>query len=247
MRWVHVSDLADLSGLLTGGELVLTTGQALADPAARDDYLPGLAKAGAVGVVIELGLHVDAIPESALHRGRRTRAAGDRVASPGALHRRHRGGPPPHRRRPVRRGGLRPARARGVHRAEHAPRLDRPDRRGHRRHARDAGGSGGPQPAGAVLRRAGHADGRAAGGLGAPFAAGGGGLVDGQPGRPVPRGVGTADRPGGRRRRLPDRDDVGARGPGAGAAPDGRAEPQFTGASGAERSGRRSAPGPHRR
>ena len=69
MRWVHVSDLADLSGLLTGGELVLTTGQALADPAARDDYLPGLAKAGAVGVVIELGLHVDAIPESALIAG----------------------------------------------------------------------------------------------------------------------------------------------------------------------------------
>jgi len=69
VRWVHVSDLADLSGLLTGGELVLTTGQALADPAARDGYLPGLAKAGAVGVVIELGLHVDAIPESALNAG----------------------------------------------------------------------------------------------------------------------------------------------------------------------------------
>ena len=66
VRWVHVSDLADLSGLLTGGELVLTTGAPLADPAARDDYLPGLAKAGAVGVVIELGLHVEAIPESAL-------------------------------------------------------------------------------------------------------------------------------------------------------------------------------------
>ncbi|HEY5148284.1 MAG TPA: PucR family transcriptional regulator ligand-binding domain-containing protein [Mycobacterium sp.] len=69
VRWVHVSDLADLSGLLTGGELVLTTGQALADPAARDNYLPGLAKAGAVGVVIELGLHVEAIPESALTAG----------------------------------------------------------------------------------------------------------------------------------------------------------------------------------
>lgn len=64
VRWVHVSDLADLSGLLTGGELVLTTGQALADPARRDAYLPGLAAAGATGVVIELGLHVDALPES---------------------------------------------------------------------------------------------------------------------------------------------------------------------------------------
>jgi purine catabolism regulator len=64
VRWVHVSDLADLSGLLTGGELVLTTGQALADPARRDAYLPGLAEAGAVGVVIELGLHIDRLPES---------------------------------------------------------------------------------------------------------------------------------------------------------------------------------------
>jgi purine catabolism regulator len=64
VRWVHVSDLADLSGLLTGGELVLTTGQALADPARRDAYLPGLADAGAAGVVIELGLHIDRVPES---------------------------------------------------------------------------------------------------------------------------------------------------------------------------------------
>lgn len=64
VRWVHVSDLAALSGLLTGGELVLTTGQALADPDRRDAYLPDLAGAGAVGVVIELGLHIDRLPES---------------------------------------------------------------------------------------------------------------------------------------------------------------------------------------
>jgi purine catabolism regulator len=69
VRWVHVSDLADLSGLLTGGELVLTTGQALADPVHRDAYLPGLADAGATGVVIELGLHIDALPESAREIG----------------------------------------------------------------------------------------------------------------------------------------------------------------------------------
>ncbi|MGY4709445.1 PucR family transcriptional regulator [Mycolicibacterium sp. CBM1] len=64
VRWVHVSDLADLSGLLTGGEVVLTTGQALADPLRRDAYLPGLAHAGAVGLVVELGLHIDAVPDS---------------------------------------------------------------------------------------------------------------------------------------------------------------------------------------
>ncbi|MBB3603860.1 purine catabolism regulator [Mycolicibacterium sp. BK556] len=69
VRWVHVSDLADLSGLLTGGELVLTTGQALVDPARRDGYLPGLAAAGATGVVVELGLHVDTLPQSVLASG----------------------------------------------------------------------------------------------------------------------------------------------------------------------------------
>lgn len=66
VRWVHVSDLADLSGLLAGGELVLTTGHALADPAHRDVYLPRLAAAGAVGVIVELGLHIAEILPSAL-------------------------------------------------------------------------------------------------------------------------------------------------------------------------------------
>ncbi|BBZ26032.1 putative regulatory protein [Mycolicibacterium madagascariense] len=64
VRWVHVSDLPDLSNLLEGGELVLTTGQALADAEHRDDYLPRLARAGAVAVVLELGVHVDAVPQS---------------------------------------------------------------------------------------------------------------------------------------------------------------------------------------
>jgi purine catabolism regulator len=69
VRWVHVSDLADMSGLLAGGELVLTTGLALADPARRDRYLPGLAEAGAAGVIIELGLHIDAVPDSVRRSG----------------------------------------------------------------------------------------------------------------------------------------------------------------------------------
>jgi purine catabolism regulator len=58
VRWVHVSDLADLSNLLEGGELVLTTGAALTDPG----YLPRLAAAGAVAVVVELGAHLAEIP-----------------------------------------------------------------------------------------------------------------------------------------------------------------------------------------
>ena len=49
---MHVSDLADLTDLLQGGELVLTTGSAmLADPVG---YLEGLAATGAVGVIAEL-------------------------------------------------------------------------------------------------------------------------------------------------------------------------------------------------
>ncbi|MEN4474279.1 PucR family transcriptional regulator [Mycolicibacterium cosmeticum] len=55
IRWVHVSDMADLSTLVQGGELVLTTGAALrADPGR---YLRGMAQAGVLGVVVELGGH----------------------------------------------------------------------------------------------------------------------------------------------------------------------------------------------
>lgn len=53
VRWVHVSEVADLTEVLQGGELVLTTGDALrADPGR---YLDSLARAGAVGVVVEIG------------------------------------------------------------------------------------------------------------------------------------------------------------------------------------------------
>ena len=53
IRWVHVGDVADWSALLHGGELVLTTGAALRKSPAK--YLRGLADAGALGVVVELG------------------------------------------------------------------------------------------------------------------------------------------------------------------------------------------------
>ncbi|WP_396923284.1 PucR family transcriptional regulator [Mycolicibacterium sp.] len=62
VRWVHVSEMADLSGLLQGGELVLTTGSALRD--APRAYLEGMKRAGAVGVVVELGTRVEALPAS---------------------------------------------------------------------------------------------------------------------------------------------------------------------------------------
>jgi purine catabolism regulator len=63
IRWVHVSDVADLSHLLQGGELVLTTGAALRN--SPETYLQGLAEARAAGVVVELGSERPALPEAA--------------------------------------------------------------------------------------------------------------------------------------------------------------------------------------
>src|SRR3954451_650325 len=57
VRWVHVSDVADLSDLLQGGELVLTRGAALRRSPRR--YLQSLAREHAVGVIAEAG---DAAP-----------------------------------------------------------------------------------------------------------------------------------------------------------------------------------------
>lgn len=58
IRWLHVGDVADLSALLQGGELVLTTGAALRESPER--YLRGLADAGALGAVVELAAGVSA-------------------------------------------------------------------------------------------------------------------------------------------------------------------------------------------
>jgi len=56
VRWVHVSELPDIAGLLRGGELVLTTGVALPDAEAElARYVTDLADGGAAGLVVELG------------------------------------------------------------------------------------------------------------------------------------------------------------------------------------------------
>ncbi|MFC7671818.1 PucR family transcriptional regulator [Mycolicibacterium sp. GCM10028919] len=62
IRWVHVGDVADLSSLLRGGELLLTTGAPLRR--APKPYLRGLADAGALGVVVELGASLRSVPAS---------------------------------------------------------------------------------------------------------------------------------------------------------------------------------------
>ncbi|WP_086819350.1 PucR family transcriptional regulator [Allokutzneria sp. NRRL B-24872] len=55
VRWVHVAEVADIAGLLHGGELVLTTGIALpADDAGLSRYIDELAGVGVAGLVVEL-------------------------------------------------------------------------------------------------------------------------------------------------------------------------------------------------
>ena len=66
IRWVHVGDVADLSALLQGGELVLTTGAALRRTPRV--YLQGLADAGALGVVVELAVATRRLGRRGGHR-----------------------------------------------------------------------------------------------------------------------------------------------------------------------------------
>jgi purine catabolism regulator len=55
VRWVHAAEVADIAHLLSGGELVLTTGVALPDDdEALARYVDDLAEVGAAGLVIEL-------------------------------------------------------------------------------------------------------------------------------------------------------------------------------------------------
>lgn len=55
IRWVHVSEMKDMTGLLAGGELVLTTGLELEqDLAGTPSYLKAFEDAGVAGVIVEL-------------------------------------------------------------------------------------------------------------------------------------------------------------------------------------------------
>ncbi len=56
VRWVHVSELGDISRLLRGGELLLTTGIALdLSPPGLQRYVESLADRGVAGLVVEFG------------------------------------------------------------------------------------------------------------------------------------------------------------------------------------------------
>ncbi|WAP50457.1 PucR family transcriptional regulator ligand-binding domain-containing protein [Arthrobacter sp. ATA002] len=55
VRWVHVSEVLDVSGLLAGGELVLTTGLELEkDPGRTGVFVRSLQDAGASGLIVEV-------------------------------------------------------------------------------------------------------------------------------------------------------------------------------------------------
>ncbi|HSO91808.1 MAG TPA: PucR family transcriptional regulator ligand-binding domain-containing protein, partial [Arthrobacter sp.] len=55
VRWVHVSEVLDISGLLSGGELVLTTGLELEKaPGRTASFIRSLGEAGASGLIVEI-------------------------------------------------------------------------------------------------------------------------------------------------------------------------------------------------
>ncbi len=55
VRWVHVSEILDVTGLLSGGELVLTTGLELdKEPGRASSYIRSLEQAGAAALIVEL-------------------------------------------------------------------------------------------------------------------------------------------------------------------------------------------------
>ncbi len=63
VRWVHVSELGDIAHLLSGGELLLTTGIALeTSPQSLAGYVESLAAAGVAALVVEAGRRFDRVP-----------------------------------------------------------------------------------------------------------------------------------------------------------------------------------------
>lgn len=63
VRWVHVSDSADVARLLEGGELLLSTGSGWPDdPRRLALFVTQLAEVGAAGIVLELGAHYRYVP-----------------------------------------------------------------------------------------------------------------------------------------------------------------------------------------
>src|SRR3954452_2490247 len=62
VRWVHISELLDPTPWLSGGELLLTTGLQLEDPAQQRDYVRRLARHGLAGLGLGTGFGHAEVP-----------------------------------------------------------------------------------------------------------------------------------------------------------------------------------------
>src|SRR3954465_10844357 len=73
VRWVHISELADPTPWLSGGELLLTTGMGLGDADAQRAYVERLSEHGLAGLGFGLGFGHDTVPhplpDAAVARG----------------------------------------------------------------------------------------------------------------------------------------------------------------------------------
>lgn len=72
IRWVHISESVDPTGLVHGGELILTTGLAIRSAeTSTEAYFARLIELGVAGVAIELSDDLTQIPEGALSIAKR--------------------------------------------------------------------------------------------------------------------------------------------------------------------------------
>jgi PucR family transcriptional regulator, purine catabolism regulatory protein len=66
VRWVHITELADPTPWLSGGELLLTTGIQLGDAKAQRDFIELLTSNGAAGLGFGIGFDHDTVPAELL-------------------------------------------------------------------------------------------------------------------------------------------------------------------------------------
>jgi PucR family transcriptional regulator, purine catabolism regulatory protein len=70
VRWVHISELADPTPWLSGGELLLTTGIALDTSRRQRDYIATLADHGLAGLGLGTGFTHDKVPKALIEAAR---------------------------------------------------------------------------------------------------------------------------------------------------------------------------------
>jgi purine catabolism regulator len=70
VRWVHISELADPTPWLSGGELLLTTGIALDTAQHQRDYIAALADHGLAGLGVGTGFTHETVPEALVEAAR---------------------------------------------------------------------------------------------------------------------------------------------------------------------------------